>query len=304
MDRIEAMRLFVRLAERGSFSAAAKDLKIKQSTASKWVAELEAQVGAGLVQRTTRALHFTPSGETFLARSREVLASFDAMMGEMGEMSAEPAGRIQLTAPVVFGRRFVMEPVGAFVKRHRKVEVDVVLDDRYVSLVEETFDLAIRVGVPVDTSARGRKLGEGARILVASPAYLEARDTPQTPEQLTQHECIVHGGAASSAIWRFARRSGKRARELPVAVRGRVAVNNSEAAMALACAGHGIALLADWLVADDVARGTLVPLLEHYETPAAPLFALTPPGRYPSPTVRALIDVIAAALAVSLPRDT
>jgi DNA-binding transcriptional LysR family regulator len=182
MDRIDAMRLFVRLAERGTFSAAAKDLKIKQSTASKWVAGLEAQLDVALVERTTRSLHLTDAGRRFLTHSAQVLAAFDEMTRELREQTPEPSGRVRLSVPVVFGRLFVVPPVAEFLHKHPKVDVELRFDDRYVNLVDERFDLAVRVGVPTDTSARGRKLADGRRHLVASSAYLNAHGRPQAPK--------------------------------------------------------------------------------------------------------------------------
>ena len=293
MDRIDALRLFTRLAERGSFSAAAKDLKIKQSTASKWVAELEAGLGLSLVERTTRSLHLTEAGSRFLSRAREIVAAFDDMTAELRERSSEPRGSVRVSLPVVFGRLFVVPAVDSFLGRHPQVRAELVLNDRYVNLVDEGFDLAIRVGVPTDTSARGRKLAESRRVLVGAPSYLASRGHPRVPN----HECLVQGDQSAGVIRRFGKASGA---EKPVQVRGRFAANNSEVVLQMARRGHGLALLADWLVRDDLARGRLVPLLEEFRAPPAPIYALSPPGRFASTTVRALTEHIAAAIASRL----
>jgi molybdate transport repressor ModE-like protein len=299
VDRLDAMRLFSRLAERGSFSAAARDLKIKQSTASKWVAELEAEFGANLVERTTRSVRITEDGQRLLARARDLLAAFDELSAEFEERSPEPRGRVRASIPVVFGRLFVVPAVGDFLDRHPEVSVELVMSDRYVNLVDEGFDLAIRVGVPTDTSARGRKLAEGCRVLVAAPAYLQSRHRPKAPDDLRHHECLVHGEASSSVVWRFGRDPAK---SVPVPVRGRFAANNSEAVALMARQGLGVALLADWLVSEDIEQGRLVPLLDRFATPPAPVFALTPPGRFSSSTVRALTEHLATAIASRLKR--
>ncbi|WP_437915842.1 LysR family transcriptional regulator [Sorangium sp. So ce302] len=301
MDRLEALRLFSRLAERGSFSAAARDLKIKQSTASKWIAELEAQFGASLVERTTRSVRVTEAGQRLMARARELLAAFDELSGEFNESDREPRGRVRVSIPVVFGRLFIVPSVGDFLRRHPAVSAELVMIDRYVSLVDEGFDLAIRVGVPADTSARGRKLADSGRVLVAAPSYLGARGRPNAPSDLRTHECLVHGEANAPTVWRFGREPGK---GVPVPVRGRFAANNSEAVALMARQGLGVALLADWLVRDDIKRGRLVPLLEDFVTPPAPVFALSPPGRFSSTTVRALTEHLAAGLAARLERKT
>lgn len=297
MDRIDAMRLFVRLAERQSFSAAARDLKIKQSTASKWVAELERQLGVSLLERTTRSLHFTDAGRRFLERSGEVLASFDDLAQELREQSPEPRGRVRVSIPVVFGRLFVLGPIVEFLRAHPQVEAELVQSDRYVNLVEEGFDLAVRVGVPADTSARGRKLADSHRCLVAAPAYLKAHGRPRRPAELKKHQCLLHGDMAAGAIWRFGRGRGP---AVPVPVRGRLAASSSEAVLEMARQGLGIALLADWLVEHDVKTRRLVPLLKGFVAPPATIYVLTPPGRYLPVAVRALIDHLAAAIAAQL----
>lgn len=298
MDRIDGMRLFVRLAERQSFSAAAKDLKIKQSTASKWIAELEAQVGTSLVDRTTRSLHFTDAGRRFLARATELLTAFDDLTQELQAQNPEPSGRVRMSLPVVFGRLFLQRPIVEFLRRHQRVEAELVLGDRYVNLVEEGFDLAVRVGLPVDTSARGRKLADSRRCLVASPAYLKAHGKPRRPNDLKQHHCLLLGEATSTGIWRFGRPRGP---TTPITVRSRLAANSSDAIVEMARSGLGVALLANWLVESDLKKQRLIQLLPSYQTPPAPIYALTPPGRYSTVAVRALIDHLATSLAARLP---
>ncbi|HET7539401.1 MAG TPA: LysR family transcriptional regulator [Polyangiaceae bacterium] len=298
MDRLAALQLFTRLVERGSFSAAARELGIKQSTASKWIAELESQFGVSLVQRTTRSVHVTEAGQQLLDGARQIVAAYDELQSQLEERAPEPKGRIRISVPVVFGRLFVVPAAATFVRRHAQVEVALVFNDRYVNLVEEGFDLAIRVGIPTDTSARGRKLADSRRVLVAAPKYLKKHGTPERPKDLQQHECLFHVDASSQMIWRFAK--GAQA-EIPVAVRGRLAANNSEAVLALARDGLGIALLADWLVGDDLRSGKLVPLLESFSTPPAPIYALSPAGRFTATAVRAMIDHLVAAMAERLP---
>jgi DNA-binding transcriptional LysR family regulator len=293
MDRIDGLRLFIRLAERGSFSAAARDLKIKQSTASKWVTELEADLGASLVQRTTRSIHITEAGKRLLTRARDVLAAYDDLGREFEDKAPELRGRIRLSVPVVFGRLFVVPALAEFLTRHPEVRAEVALEDRYVNLVEHGFDLAVRVGIPADTGSPGRKLADSRRVLVASPAYLEEHPTPKAPEDLRHHECLVHGEMDTTMIWRFGRAGSA---DVPVDVRGRFAANSSEAVLVMARRGFGIALLADWLVMDDVKAKGLVPLLSGFITPPAPIYALRPPAKQAPRVVRALTEHLARSL--------
>ena len=297
MDRIDALRLFGRVAERQSFSAAAADLKIKQSTASKWMAGLELELGVRLVERTTRSVRLTDAGRTFLDRSEALVAAFDDAKRELSERHAELAGPVRLSLPVVFGRLFVMPEITEFLRRHPKVRAETVLGDRYVNLVEEGFDVAVRVGIPSDTSSRGLKVASSRRLLVASPGYIAAHGRPHAPRELRRHECLVHGDPSAPSAWKLSR-GGRAAR--PVLARGRAAANNSEAVLAMARAGLGIALLADWLVARDIEKGTLVTLLEEYEAPLAPVYLLTPSGRHATPVVRAMVEHLCTRVAARL----
>lgn len=297
MDRIEGLRLFVRLAERGSFSGAARDLRVKQSTASKWVAALELEFGVGLVERTTRALHLTDEGRRFLTQARQVLASWDELAEQVQSSRVEATGRLRVSVPVVFGNLFVVPTVPAFLAKHPRVELQVVLADRFVNMVDEGFDVAVRVGVLTDSSLRVRRLADGGRSLVASPRYLERRGRPRRPEDLAHHDCIVHSESEPSVIWRFGTTRGA---ETPVPVKGRVSVTNSEAALELARQGCGCALLADWLVAGDLASGRLERLLVRHLAPPAPVSVVLPPGRYTPIAVKRFVDHLAGALTRAL----
>lgn len=293
------MRLYVRLVELKNFSAVARELRVKQSTASKWLAMLEEQLGVALIERTTRTMRVTESGEIFYVRAKELLAAYESTAAELSNRAPELAGRLRVSVPVVFGRIFVVPLATEFLRRFPKVELDLVFNDRYVNLVEESFDLAVRVGVPTDTSFRSRSLGRTQRLLVASPLYLRARGVPRSPTELAKHACLLHSEFSAGAIWIF--RRGKR--EHRVRVRGRFAANNSEALLQAAKAGLGVALLARWLVERDVRRKRLVEILPDYETPDAPIAALIAPGRHVHPRVRALVDFLAERLPPQLRED-
>jgi DNA-binding transcriptional LysR family regulator len=285
------MQAFVRLVEAGSFSAAATELRVKQSTVSKWVAALEEEFGAQLVERTTRSQRVTEPGQRFYERARELLAAYEEAASELQERAPEPRGLLRVSVPTVFGRLFIVPHVARFMRRYLEVEVELVFSDRYVNLVEEGIDVAIRVGLPADSTFRARKLGETRRHLVASPGYLKQHPAPRAPKDLKEHSCLLHTGLRIGDIWSF-QRAGK-AFQAPV--RGRFAANNSEAVMVMARAGIGIALLAQWLVEEDLRSGRLVSLLPDYAPPPAPVQAILPPGKYVHPRVRAFIDFLADA---------
>lgn len=296
MDQLTVLRAYVRLVELETFTAVADDLHVKQSTVSKWIASLEADLGVRLVDRTTRSLHVTDSGQRFYDRARAVLADYESAVAEVREGAAALRGRIRMSVPVVFGRRFTVPLVTDFLREHEDLELELLFGDRYVSLVEEAYDLAIRVGIPVDSSLQSHRLGDGGRRLVAAPGYLERHGTPAVPADLERHQCLAHTELSTRAAWSF--RKGRRS--FKVRVGGRVAANHSESTLYMARAGLGVALLASWLVADDLQSGALVPLLPAYEPPRAPVRALTPPGRFVAPRVRALIEHLREGLANAL----
>lgn len=292
MDRLEALHAFVRLVEIGSFSKVGTELRVKQSTVSKWLATLEEQLGAQLIERTSREQRVTEPGMRFYQRAKEILAAYEEAEAELSNSSPRVSGRLRVSLPVVFGRLHVVPLLSRFARRHSELELDLVFDDRYVRLLEEGFDVAIRVGVPVDSTLRSKTLAVTARHLVASKGYLTRAAPLCSPHDLVAHACLLHTGLEERSVWRF-EKNGKTVR---ARVGGRFGANNSEAVLAMARAGHGIALLASWLVDRDLARGKLVRLLPDFVPPAAPIQALTPPSRYMHPRVRAFLDFMAESL--------
>ena len=296
MPSFDQLRCFVRLVECGSFTAVAREERVKQSTVSKWLASLEDELGVTLLDRTTRAQRVTETGHRFYSRAKEVLAAYEDAIADVRTGEAEVRGRIRINIPVVFGRLFIAPLVARFMRSHRKVEVDMAFSDRYVNLVEEGFDLAVRVGTPVDSSLRSFSLGTSERHLVASPGYLKAHGTPRKPGALAEHECLVHVATGGPTTWQFDR-SGTTHRVL---VRGRASANNSEAVLSLVRSGLGIGLLASWLVEGDLRAGRLERILASYRAPDAPVQALAAPTRRVAPRVRALIEHLQQGLRSTL----
>ena len=286
------MEAFIRVVETGSFTRAGQELRVKQSTVSKWVANLEGQVGQQLLERTSRTQRVTEAGWHFYRRAKEIVETWEAAESELQSDTPAPRGRLRVSLPLAFGRLHVVPHVAHYLARYPDVEVELVFDDRYVNLVEEGFDMAIRVGVPVDSTLRCRTLARTPRRLVAAPAYLERAGTPTTPRDLAHHQCLLHTQLRVGAVWRFERGEERvRAR-----VRGRLGSNNSEAILTMACHGLGIALLASCLVDTHIARGDLVGLLPDWERTDAPIQALLPPGRYVHPRVQTFLDLLAERL--------
>lgn len=295
MDHVAALRAFVRLVDLGSFTAVAKEQRIKQSTVSKWLAALEDELGVTLIERTTRRRRVTDDGELLYDRAQQILGLYDDVKAELREQSGILRGRLRVSVPVVFGRLHVVPHLPVFATRHPELEIELSFDDRYVNLLAGGIDVAIRVGTPEDSTFRARTLASTSRRLVASPGYLERAPELRAPSDLTAHACLLHTGLSSGARWTF-RRAG---RAHAARVRGRLSANNSEALCTLACEGLGIARLASWLVDGPIAEGRLVPLLPEFELPSAPIQALLSPGRWVHPRVRAFVDHMHEAMSAT-----
>jgi len=285
MDRLEAMELFVRIVDAGSFAAAAARMGMTPTRASRVVRELEAKLGARLLNRTTRRLAPTDAGWDFLSRARRILGDVEEAEEEASARHVRPRGLLRITAPVSYGMRRVAPLIGDFLKAHLEVTVELSLNDRLVDLVEGGFDLAIRVGVPRDMSLTARELTRARMVLVASPAYLERRGAPETPADLTKHDCLgyAHGGMPGPLT--FAGPEG------PTTVRPsyRMIADNGDALEAAVRAGVGIAPQPDFVADEDLASGAVVPLLSAYRLPDLPVSTLHPSTRSPPAKVRAFI---------------
>jgi DNA-binding transcriptional LysR family regulator len=288
MDRIDNVAVFSEVAERGSFTEAARRLNRSPAAVTRAVAELEARLGVRLLDRTTRAVSVTEAGQRFLAGARRVLADLaEIEQAAMGQGSA-PRGELRVTAPIVFGRRHVLPLVTDFLARYPDVSVRLILLDRLVDLVEEGFDVAIRIGTLPDTSAIATRAGSLRRIVAASPDYLKCRGEPKTPGDLGDHDTIAFLGIESMERWRFTNGEAR--------IRPRLSVNTAEAAIDAAKTGFGITRVLSYQAVDELSDGSLVRLLREYETEPTPVHALYPGGRHPPPKLRAFLDELVPRL--------
>ncbi|MEM6788661.1 MAG: LysR family transcriptional regulator [Myxococcota bacterium] len=288
MDRIRLLEAFVRVTETGSVTRAARQLGVQQSTVSKWLVALEAEVGRPLLERTTRALRVTDAGVTLRRHARTLLEGWDEALAEVRDTRV--GGTLRVSVPAVFGARHVAPHVPGFLDAHPQVALSLSFADRYVRLLEEDLDVAIRVGASVDSSLRARTLTSTARRLVVAP-HAALPHPVRHPRDLASVPCLVHSGVGR-AVWRF--RKG-RGREVAVDVAGRFRCDHSDTLRRVCLAGHGVALLATWLVADDLDRGTLVALLPEYRAPSAPIRAVLPPSRSVPSRVEAWLDHLTRA---------
>jgi DNA-binding transcriptional LysR family regulator len=289
MDVIDLMRTFVAVADGGSFTAAAERLGLSRALASKYVAQLEERLGQQLLHRTTRSVALTDDGRAYLEPCRRLLDDFDDLEISASVRSRAPSGRIRLTAPLIIGEIYLADMLAAFIGRYPQVSIDLVLTDRFVNLIDEGFDLAIRAGELDDSSLIARRLAVTRAMVCASPAYIERHGAPQTPQELAGHTCIVDMNMRNGARWPFL----VDGRPLRVEVSGPLSVNSATATRRLVLAGRGIGHCPAFVVAEDLASGRLVRLLQPYETGDLAISALLPQSRFPSPRVRLLIDFLA-----------
>ncbi|MGA3303856.1 MAG: LysR family transcriptional regulator [Methylovirgula sp.] len=288
MQNFEDVLAFVRVVETGGFSRAAARLGVSKSIVSRRIARLEADLGVRLLNRTTRGIAPTEAGLDFKERCVEILKQLDAAREVVACRERDVAGTLRLSVPLSFGVARLGPAIAAFAAAYPRVSIDLSFSDRFVDLVSEGFDAAIRVGVPADTSLVARRLGSVEAIVVASPAYLEKHGTPEKPQALADHECLIYSGGARDT-WQF--RSGRK--WVSVKPQGRFRADNGEVLRAAALAGLGITALPDFLVNDAFKRGDLVRLLENYPMPAATIQLLRPGGRAPA-RLQALADHLAA----------
>ena len=290
MSALDAMEVFVRVVQTGGFSAAARALGMTPSAVSKQIARLEDRLGARLFTRTTRRFALTEEGRAFHERAQRILADVAEAEEAVANLHGALRGLLRINVPVAFGRLHVAPLLPDFLAAHRELRIDVVLNDRFVDLVEEGVDLVIRIGELADSSLIARRLAANRRLVCAAPDYLARERTPKLPSDLTGHNCLVYTYRASRNDWHFIGPDGTRQ---TVQVAGNLEANNAEALQAAVRAGLGLGLLPHWLVGRDLADGRRVELLPEFHAPDSAIYAVYPPGRHLSPKVRGFVDFLA-----------
>lgn len=285
MDRLHAMEVFVRVVETGSFSAAARDLELGQPAVSKMVAALENRLQVRLLVRSTRQLHPTEAGQLFYERARRTLSEADEAESAARGEGVGLQGRLRVGVPVTFARLHVLPRISTFLSAHPDLQLDLVMDDRYVDILEQNIDVALRGGELSDSGLTAHKLASCRRHVVASPAYLAKNGTPATPEDLLQHMAIVYKQGVVAEEWTFR----KEMRDSKVCVPSRLSITAAEGIREAVIGGNGIAITPRWLVEPELKSGTLVTVLSDWELPIANLWALYPTGRLPTAKARAFV---------------
>ena len=288
MDRFATLTAFVQTVESGGFTQAARRLGQSKSMISRQVAQLEAELGARLLQRTTRKLTPTEAGQTYFLRAQRILADLAEASAEIGQLQAMPRGKLRISAPMSFGVLHLTPALPAFLQDCPELEVDLSLSDRFVDLVEEGFDVAVRIGRLADSSLIARRITPIRRVVCASPAYLGRCGAPKQPADLTTHACLSHLDMAA-AEWRFRAPDGG---TQIVKVTSRFRAGNGEALRTMALAGMGLVYLPTFFVGADLRAGTLVSVLDEHVPEDSALYGAYPNGRHLSAKVRVFMDFL------------
>ena len=291
MNRLSAIESFVKVAELKSFSEAAARLNTSKSVVSRHVAALEAQLGLRLFHRTTRAITLTEAGRGYFERVSQILLDLEDADQSVSHLQALPRGRLKVSAPMSFGFLHLAPALADFLAQYPELEVDVTMSDRFVDLVEEGFDLGVRIGALADSSLIAKKIAPIRRVVCASPQYLAAHGTPVIPQDLRHHQCLCNSNQPAGHEWRFVTPEGK---PLSVPVSGRLVLNNGDSLRVAALNHLGFIELPTFIVGGDLKAGTLVSVLDDYVPQTLALHAVYSHARHLSPKVRAFIDFLAS----------
>jgi DNA-binding transcriptional LysR family regulator len=294
MDKFQEMRVFAGVVEAGSFVGASDALEISKPAVSRYVADLETRLGVRLLHRTTRKLSLTEEGEVFYSRCKELLANIEEAEAEITSRSGQATGLLKVSAPVSFGLLHLAPLWADFMARHSNVTLDVTLSDRMVDLVEEGFDLAVRIARLPSSSLISRKLSSTRIVLCASPDYLKAHGTPRHPTELTGHRVVAYSLLTAGEAWEFDGPDGR----VSVKVEPTMRTNSGDTCRAVALRHQGVIRQPTFLIGDDLLSGALVEVMPDYRAPEFGIYAVYPTRKHVLPKVRLLIDYLVDALKV------
>jgi DNA-binding transcriptional LysR family regulator len=275
MDRLAAMEAFVLVVDTGSFSAAARRLKVGQPAVSKWVVQLEERLGVKLLVRTTRGLTATEAGLNYYERARRSIEEADEAESAARGAGSGLTGRLRICGAVTFARIHLMPRLPEFLARHPELEMEVVLDDRNIDLVQEGIDVALRMGQLSDSSLTARRIASGRHVVVGTPAYFERTGKPTAPGDLAAHQAVIYDQEAGGQDWTFQRDDA----EIAVILKGRLRVSAAEGVRAAVLANAGIAVASEWMFSPEIADRTVQMVLQDWELPRIDLWAVFPAGR-------------------------
>ena len=287
MDVMQSMAVFRRVAEAGSFSAVARESDMSQSSVSKHVASLEERLGTKLFNRNTRQINLTEAGTEYYHYCVRILNDFQEAEASVGKGRIKPTGTLRLSSTAPFGKLHIIPALNGFLEKYPDIDIDYLMEDRYIDLVKEGIDLAIRVGPLSDSSLIAQKIGTGKRVVVASPDYLIKHGFPKKPSELQSHECLLFSLLKAPDEWFF---TSSQFGDESVRVNGRFRASSNEAIREAAFSGLGIATLCEWHVSEYIRQGRLTVLLKNYELTPYDINAVYPERRYVPRKVKVLIE--------------
>ena len=288
MDTIEGMRTFLAVVSEGSFSRAAERLGMSPQLVSKYVGQLERRLNVRLLNRSTRQMSITEAGHAYYGRCQQVLADIDEMESTVSELTAKARGTLRINAPMSYGILHLTRAIVEYQSTQPEVDINLTLNDRVVDIVSEGFDLAIRIAELDDSSLVARKLAPIRLVVCGAPEYFQKRGVPQTPEQLSEHQCLGYAYFSDRDVWRFERGGKSHA----VQIDGRFSANNGDVLRLSAIAGAGIVLQPTFLVGGDIRAGRLQIVLEKYRVKELSLYAVYAHRQYLSAKVRTFVDFL------------
>jgi DNA-binding transcriptional LysR family regulator len=291
MDRLDAMEMFVRIVETGSFSAVAREMGTTQPTISKQITALEGRLKTRLLNRSTRRLSLTESGQAYYERCKRIVDDVREAESTLGRLQGSISGNLHIDTSIALGQMFVTPLVIEFQRQYPELTVELTLNDRFIDMVGEGVDVAIRIGRLVDSNLVARRIGATRRATVATPAYLAAHGTPVRPEDLVRHNCLLYSYLSTGNEWLFQGPEG----EIRVRVSGNFKSNNGHALREALLAGRGIAVTPDWLAHDGLRSGTVQAILPEFAPTPMDINAVFPSNRMLSAKVRAFVDFLQEA---------
>ncbi|MGM0559427.1 MAG: LysR family transcriptional regulator [Myxococcota bacterium] len=288
MNRLDGLEVFVGVVDNEGFTAAARELDVSKSFVSKQISRLEDRLGVRLLNRTTRQVTPTAAGEAFYDRCAQILEDLEAAERAVTQLQTSPRGTLRVSLPMSFGLNYVAPVIGGFLEQFPELEIDLDFSDRQVDIVDEGYDMVIRIGNLKDSSLIARKLAPTERFVCASSSYLKEHGVPKHPQDLKNHECLLYSYKSHGPSWRFEGPDG----EILVRVDGRIRSNNGNALVHAAVAGLGLTLSPDFISADAIRSGELEPVLTDWTDSGMAVWALYPHRRYLSAKVRLFVDYL------------
>jgi DNA-binding transcriptional LysR family regulator len=288
MDKLTSIRAFTRVVQHGSFAAAARDLRLSRSAVSKYVIELEQELGSQLLVRTTRSASPTENGQAYYERCIAILADLEEADLAVARLQSEPRGLLRVNAPMSFGTLHLGRAIADFMEKYPELQIQLILSDQQIDPVQEGFNVTLRIADLPSSSLIARKIAPALRVVCAAPSYLARRGIPKHPAELRDHDCLAYGYLATGNQWKLTGPDGDHWIHIP----WRLCTNNGEVLRDAVVRGRGIALLPTFIVGADLQEGSLRSILTDYTTPEISIYAIYPQTRHLSVKVRVFIDFL------------